>query len=248
MAWISASILYAYQLHMDSSNTAVLPGPMAANAAGVAGLICVIVAGWTTANPTIYRAGLAFQAIVPKRSRFTVTLITGAVATIAGMFPAFAMRLLDFVAIYGLLLMPMGAIIFVDYWYFKKLGLTPNFAEVAKKSFNIAAFISWVVTLAICGFVVTKGYMQIYFVALPGWFLTAWIYITLSRIIQGQSASMLSPKFIIKLIGQIALVVLVAVGILYYTGKMELDQAKWYMIITTIVWFACAGFNASKEK
>ena len=32
---------------------------------------------WTTANPTIYRAGLAFQAILPKASRFKVTLGTG---------------------------------------------------------------------------------------------------------------------------------------------------------------------------
>ncbi len=46
-------------------NTAVLPGPLAYRACGIAGLICVIVAGWTTANPTIYRAGLAFQAIAP---------------------------------------------------------------------------------------------------------------------------------------------------------------------------------------
>jgi len=44
---------------------------------GVAGLICVIVAGWTPANPTIYRAGLAFQAIVPSSSRYRVTLFTG---------------------------------------------------------------------------------------------------------------------------------------------------------------------------
>ena len=65
IAWLAASILYAVQLHADPANTDVLPGPLAYNACGVAGLICVIVAGWTTANPTIYRAGLAFQAIVP---------------------------------------------------------------------------------------------------------------------------------------------------------------------------------------
>ena len=70
---------------------------MAYKAAGVAGLLCVIVAGWTTANPTIYRAGLAFQAIMPKVSRFKVTLATGMLATVAGMFPAIAMKLLDFV-------------------------------------------------------------------------------------------------------------------------------------------------------
>jgi purine-cytosine permease-like protein len=64
MAWLAASVLYALQLRLDPSNTDVLPGPLAYNAAGVTGLICVIIAGWTTANPTIYRAGLAFQAIM----------------------------------------------------------------------------------------------------------------------------------------------------------------------------------------
>ena len=85
------------------------------------GVLCVIVAGWTTANPTIYRAGLAFQAISPRSSRYRVTLFTGALATVAGMFPAIAMKLLDFVALYGLVLMPMGAVIFVDFWLAGKL-------------------------------------------------------------------------------------------------------------------------------
>src|SRR3990170_8419003 len=88
LAWLAASILFALQLHQDPSNTSVLPGPLAYNACGIAGLICVIVAGWTTANPTIYRAGLAFQAIVPRVSRYRVTLFTGALATVAGAFPA----------------------------------------------------------------------------------------------------------------------------------------------------------------
>ena len=45
-----------------------------------------------------------------------MTLLTGLVATIAGMFPAIAMKLLNFVAFYGMILMPMGAVIFVDFW------------------------------------------------------------------------------------------------------------------------------------
>jgi purine-cytosine permease-like protein len=101
---------------------APLPGPLAYEACGLAGLLCVIIAGWTTANPTIYRAGLAFQAIAPRSSRFAVTLFTGAVATVAAMFPALAMKLLDFVALYGMLLMPMGAVIFVDFWLARRLG------------------------------------------------------------------------------------------------------------------------------
>ncbi|MFO7907453.1 MAG: hypothetical protein ACQESR_13635 [Planctomycetota bacterium] len=51
---------------------APLPGDLASRARGLAGLPCVIIAGWTTANPTIYRAGLAFQAIIPRTSRFLV--------------------------------------------------------------------------------------------------------------------------------------------------------------------------------
>ena len=110
---------------------------MAAGACGLAGLVCVIVAGWTTANPTIYRAGLAFQAITPKTSRFKVTLLTGVAATIAGAFPAVTMNLLEFVPLYGLLLMPMGAVIFVDFWLLPKLGLRSNFAEHSGTEFQL---------------------------------------------------------------------------------------------------------------
>jgi purine-cytosine permease-like protein len=53
----------------------------------VGAMMALVVAGWTTANPTIYRAGLAFQGVMPSRSLATMTLIAGAVATIAGAFP-----------------------------------------------------------------------------------------------------------------------------------------------------------------
>lgn len=180
MAWISASILYAYQLHRDPTHTDVLPGPMAYEAAGVAGLICVIIAGWTTANPTIYRAGLAFQAIVPRRSRFAVTLFTGGVATIAGIFPGIAMKLLDFVAIYGLVLMPIGAIILVDHYFFRPLGLIPSFAERQGIGFNWAAGITWFLTMGICVLLVLRGGVQVFFVSLPGWFVAVVLYLALS--------------------------------------------------------------------
>jgi len=184
MAWMSAASLYAYQLHLDPNDTAVLPGPLAYRAAGIAGLICVIVAGWTTANPTIYRAGLAFQALTPKSSRFRVTLATGAIATIAGMFPAFAMKLLEFVALYGLVLMPMGAVIFVDFWLIRKFGLESAYAEKSGRVFNWAAGLAWGVTLVTAFLLVKYGGIQIYFVSLPGWFVTAILYIVLSKFYQ----------------------------------------------------------------
>ena len=184
IAWLAASILYAQQLHVTPENTAVLPGPLAYNSTGIAGLICVIVAGWTTANPTIYRAGLAFQAIAPSSSRYRVTLFTGALATLAGMFPAIAMKLLDFVALYGLVLMPMGAVIFVDFWLADRFGFRSRYAEASGISINWAAGLAWVLTLAGCLAVVSMGGLQIYFVGLPGWFVAAILYIVLSRVIQ----------------------------------------------------------------
>jgi len=184
MAWLCASILYAYQLHLDPSDTDVLPGPLAYRAAGLVGLVCVIIAGWTTANPTIYRAGLAFQAIVPKTSRFTITLITGGIATIAGLFPAVAMKLLGFVALYGMLLMPMGAVVFVDFWLIRKFGLQSYYAELSKKTFNWAAGIAWLGTLGICWYLVKYAGIQIFFVSLPGWFVAAVLYILASKIYQ----------------------------------------------------------------
>src|SRR5690606_24914699 len=48
------------------------PGRMADTAAGMAGLFCVLLAGWTTANPTIYRAGLALQILTPNWPRWTI--------------------------------------------------------------------------------------------------------------------------------------------------------------------------------
>jgi purine-cytosine permease-like protein len=199
MAWICASMLFAFQLHESGliSDEAIraataagalptpLPGPLAYGACGIAGLLCVIVAGWTTANPTIYRAGLAFQAIVPRRSRFAVTLVTGAVATVAALFPALAMKLLDFVALYGMLLMPMGAVVFIDFWLLDRLGMRRYDAEKSGLSINWAAGLTWLLTLTFCLVAVFWiGRWSLWFVSLPGWFVAAALYLALSRAFQ----------------------------------------------------------------
>ncbi len=184
MAWVAASILYAVQLHQDPANTAVLPGPLAYRACGLAGLLCVVAAGWTTANPTLYRAGLAFQSLVPGSSRFRVTIITGLVATVTAVFPLVTMKLLDFVALWGMILMPMGPVIFVDYWLFGRWGLRRNYAEATGGGINWAAGLTWLLTMAACSWLVLKGGVQIYFVSLPGWFVAALLYVGLSKLLQ----------------------------------------------------------------
>jgi purine-cytosine permease-like protein len=188
MAWICAAVLYALQLHLDKANVTPLPGPMASTACGLAGLACVVVAGWTTANPTIYRAGLAFQAVMPKASRVKVTFVTGMLAAAAGMFPAVTMKLLDFVALYGLLLMPMGAVLFMDFWALPRLGLRPMLAAEAGLAWNAAAAWSWFGTLAACLALVKFAGIPIFFVGLPGWFIASAVYVGMSRWQQGNNA------------------------------------------------------------
>ncbi|MEO1449913.1 MAG: hypothetical protein AAFV07_10315, partial [Bacteroidota bacterium] len=131
MAWISAALLYAVYLRtpeavaMLAAGQAppVAPGPMAYEAIGVTGMLVVLIAGWTTANPTIYRAGLAFQGLFPRASTARMTLLAGGIATIAGLFPAFAMQLLGFVATYGFILAPVGAIIVFEHFWGNRFGI-----------------------------------------------------------------------------------------------------------------------------
>ncbi len=184
LAWIASGILYAVFLQKSQNSLEFAPGPIAYYAAGITGAACVIVAGWTTANPTIYRAGLAVQAIMPRSKTWKVTLIVGLITTTAACFPALVMRLLDFVALYGLLLMPMGAVIFIDYYLLPKLGLKSDFAEKAGLKANWAAAGAWVLTLAACLFINLWFGLEVFFLGLPGWFVAVALYTGLSYFIQ----------------------------------------------------------------
>jgi purine-cytosine permease-like protein len=189
LAWLSASILYALQLHRDPARTEVLPGPLAFQACGVAGLICVVIAGWTTANPTIYRAGLAFQGVLPRVSRTAATLLAGGLATLAGLFPAIAMQLLGFVALYGLVLIPMGAVVFADFWILPRMGLKPWWAERSGSRLHPGAALAWVGTLLVSLLVVKSGGLQIFFASIPAWALALVLYVASSAFLQRRAGA-----------------------------------------------------------
>ncbi len=189
IAWISASLLFAYQVQEFGDKASVAPGPMVYEAVGLAGLICVVIAGWTTANPTIYRAGLAFQGMIPSISRTTATLAAGVVCTIAGLFPAFAMKLLDFVGIYGMVLAPVGAIIVVDVFLADRLGITRDPAVASGSSFNIAAMLAWVIPAAIGFWAVSHFKMPLpTYATLPVWIGSGVLYVVLSKLLNPKAA------------------------------------------------------------
>lgn len=184
MAWIAASLLLALQLVRDPQNTTVAPGPMAYEAVGLAGVLCVLIAGWTTANPTLYRAGLAFQGIFRNHSRFALTLVAGGLATAAAVFPALVMKLLDFVGLYGTILAPMGAVVLVDVYWLERMDLKSNFAEQKGLKLNYAAALAWLLTLGLCVVLNTLGGVQVYFLAVPAWVAAGVFYLVLSRYLQ----------------------------------------------------------------
>ncbi len=192
MAWIAAALLYAVYLKSPEAQAflsngeapPVAPGPLANKAIGIFGIIAVVLAGWTTANPTIYRAGLAFQAIIPKVSTFWITIIAGGIATIAGLFPAFAMKLLGFVALYGFILAPFGAVIVFEHFFSKKLGIIKNYAEKANLSFNRSVFLAWGISFGLFYFISVQFDVFLSFVTLPAWLMCGVLFLVFSKYFQ----------------------------------------------------------------
>lgn len=192
MAWIAAALLYAVYIKTPEAQAflnngeapSVAPGPLAYNAIGVFGIIAVVLAGWTTANPTIYRAGLAFQAILPKLSTAKVTILAGAIATVAGLFPAFAMQLLGFVALYGFILAPFGAVIVFEHFFHEQVGIKKNYAELAGIRFNYSVLYAWAISFGIFYFIHLKFDVFLSFVTLPAWILCGVLFLVFSKMWQ----------------------------------------------------------------
>ena len=186
LAWICAALMLAAQIKLSQDSTAN-PGALAWSAIGWTGIVCVVIAGWTTANPTIYRAGLAFQGLFPKSKRFAMTLVAGLIATVAGVFPNLSGQLLGFVGTYGTVLGPMGAIIFVDFWFMKRFGLLDESAHRNKSSFNIAVAIGWLAPVAVGLYLIfAQGVFAAYLV-IPCWIASGILYLLLSKVTQPKS-------------------------------------------------------------
>ncbi|MGB5667000.1 MAG: hypothetical protein WBM53_09130 [Maribacter sp.] len=192
IAWIAAALLYAVYLKSPEAQVllgngeapTVAPGPLAYNALGVFGIIAVVLAGWTTANPTIYRAGLAFQAVLPKMSTFWVTILAGTIATVAGLFPAFAMKLLDFVALYGFILAPVGAVIVFEHFFANKAGIIANYPEKTSLGFNRAVLYAWAISSGLFYFISLQFGIFLTFVTFPAWLLCGILFLVFSRYLQ----------------------------------------------------------------
>jgi purine-cytosine permease-like protein len=172
LAWICSGIMVA------AVGREMNPGLMAYEALGLAGVAGVLFAGWTTANPTLYRAGLALQTITPNWPRWKVTLVAGLITTVLSCFPVFFVKLLDYVAIYGLVLMPIGAVVFAEHWLFPLFKLEQYRAEKSGRQLNWRALAVWAGTLVIC-FLLP---IDLFFRWLPGYLIALFSYTLLSAL------------------------------------------------------------------
>jgi purine-cytosine permease-like protein len=179
MAWLASGVMIAgAAIVLQVAPADISPGQMALHAAGLAGAVAVVVAGWTTSNPTMYRAGLALQTVTPNWPRWAVTLVAGTVTTIVACFPFFFMQLLGFVAIYGLILMPVGAVVFAEHWIIPRIGIKQYRAQERGWFVSYSALLTWIITMAACWFMP----FHLFFRWLPGYVIALALYLALAKL------------------------------------------------------------------
>lgn len=192
IAWVSAGIMGAgTAVIVGKSITSLDPGDVAYYALGWSGFIIVIIAGWTTAITNLYRAGLAAQSVFTKVSRARTTTIVGGVMVVVACFPFVFTQILPLLTYAGLLVVPVGAIVFAEHQIFPRIGLTRYWLYYQKKEISIPAIASWIIGL-IFGFGLNAlDVISFYYLFLPTWVLTIVVYTLLSR---GYGANKAYPK------------------------------------------------------
>ena len=177
IAWIAAGIMGAgTAVILGESIVQLDPGDVAYYALGWSGFVIVIVAGWTTAITNLYRAGLAAQAIYINHSLRKTTMIVGVAMIIVACFPFVFSQILPLLTYAGLLVVPVGAIVFTEHQIFPKIGYTRYWSKFQEYKNSSPAVLSWIIGL-IFGFGLNAlDVMSFYYLFIPTWFFTILVY------------------------------------------------------------------------
>ena len=117
----------------------------------------------------------------PKWSRVKVTLVAGAVASLIAVFPGLCNRFLSVAMLYGLVLMPMGAVVVADHYLMRRLGMTSSTPSGPAGAGTWPPMVAWLMSLGICVLLYALVGIQEFFLCLPGWLLAGLIYLVASR-------------------------------------------------------------------
>ncbi|WP_426357121.1 purine-cytosine permease family protein [Pseudocolwellia sp. HL-MZ19] len=182
LAWISAGIMGAgAAVLLKTSITQLDPGDVAYHALGLTGFVIIIIAGWTTANANLYRAGLAAQSIFVNQSRERTTAIVGVVTVIIACFPFVFSQMLPLLTYAGLLVVPVGGIVFAEHVLFPKIGLTRYWAKYQNISRSVPAIATWALALVFGFGLNILDVMSFYYLFIPTWIFSIVIYTVLAK-------------------------------------------------------------------
>lgn len=182
IAWIAAGIMGAgTAVILKTSITTLDPGDVAFHALGLSGFVVVIVAGWTTANANLYRAGLAAQAIFHKYSLKQTTLVVGVVTVIVACFPFVFSKMLPLLTYAGLLVVPVGAIVFAEHFIFPRIGLTRYWVTYRKLTHSTPAVVSWGAGLVFGFGLNALDIISFYYLFVPTWIFTIIVYTVMAK-------------------------------------------------------------------
>lgn len=268
-AWISAGIMGATASIMLNTDLGLLDsGEVTYTVLGYAGLLGVIVAGWTTANPLIYRVTLSFNAVFPQFTYKKMAYIAGSMISIAACFPA-VQRAADILTYLGILVVGMGAVCIMEHFLFPKIGYTRYWNLYKKQDINWAALISWGLSLILFAvlFITQPIHQNFWFI--PTFLIAAVCYVILAGAMgakeaypeeeaeeleyekklqeyvdqqepetQPEEVPMLAK--ILTWISYAALAVMVVTGIIFCTGSITVESMKMVEFLMTIGYFACA--------
>lgn len=181
IAWIAAGIMGAgAAVILGKSIVELDPGDVAYYALGLSGFVIVIVAGWTTAITNLYRAGLAAQAIFFNHSRKRTTIVVGLVTVAIACFPFVFSQILPLLTYAGLLVVPVGAIVFAEHQIFPRIGYTRYWSSYRKLTFSMPAVASWGLGLAFGFGLNALDVISFFYLFIPTWFFTIVVYTLLA--------------------------------------------------------------------
>lgn len=179
-AWIMVAIMGAAAAAILKTSLNLLdPGAVTNTVFGMTGICAVIVAGWTTANPTIYRAALSINCLMPRFTRKQVTYMIGGLMTIAACFPAMT-DIGSVVQILGWSVVGVGAICITEHYIFPKIGYTRFWSLYQEKNINWAAVMTWAVSIIFVFVTLRTGAMHRNFIFIPEYLISVVCYIVLA--------------------------------------------------------------------
>lgn len=269
-AWIVAGIFGATAaIILNTPLTLLDPGEVTFTLLGYTGLIGVIIAGWTTANPTIYRIVLSFNVVFNKVSQKTMTYLMGALITIAACFPY--VQKADAILVYlGLAVEGAGVICITEHFIFPKIGYTRYWNEYKGKSVNWAAAVSWGISIVFSFLLVITGVIHRNLILVPTFALTMILYIILARIAGAKGEyseeekaaeeyrkelqeyanemhkddipfTVTGPAKILRVIAFIVLGMFIISGVLCGRGTVSLSSFKIISFVLSLLYFLCNG-------